>query len=78
MFHFKKAVSENGIFRPVIVLDGQIIGLWKRTIKKEKVIIETELFKPCNKTTWTKIEKGAEKFALFIEKKQEIKFIYAK
>jgi hypothetical protein len=76
--HFKKAVSENGIFRPVIVLDGQIIGLWKRTIKKEKVIIETELFKPCNKTTWTKIEKGAEKFALFIEKKPEIKFIYAK
>jgi hypothetical protein len=27
--NFKKAVSENGIFRPVIVINGQVMGLWK-------------------------------------------------
>lgn len=29
-----KAVSNNGIFRPTIVIKGQVRGLWKRTIKK--------------------------------------------
>lgn len=46
----KKAVSDNGIFRPVIVINGQVTGIWKRTIKKDKVIIETELFQQYNKT----------------------------
>lgn len=40
----KTAISENGIFRPVIVINGQIKGLWKRTLKKDKILVETSLF----------------------------------
>ena len=36
----KKAVSSNGIFYPIIVLNGQVIGTWKRTIRKDKVMVE--------------------------------------
>ncbi|GAB3931091.1 winged helix DNA-binding domain-containing protein [Larkinella terrae] len=36
----------NGIFSPVIVVDGQIVGTWKRTLKKTAVLIETRLFAP--------------------------------
>jgi hypothetical protein len=71
--NFKKAVSENGIFRPVIVLDGQVVGLWRRTIKKEKAIIETELFEPGNKVIKKHIEKGMEAYGLFLEKETELK-----
>jgi hypothetical protein len=29
-----KAVSNNGIFHPIIIVNGQVTGVWKRTIKK--------------------------------------------
>jgi hypothetical protein len=75
LINFKKAVSENGIFRPVIVINGQVMGLWKRTIKKEKVIIETDLFDPDNDSIKNQIEEGIEKFGQFLEKQTEIKHI---
>ncbi|MGH7456603.1 MAG: winged helix DNA-binding domain-containing protein, partial [bacterium] len=69
-----KAVSNNGIFRPVIVVNGQVIGIWKRTVKKDKVIAETEFFKPPNRSTKGLVEKAAMSFGQFLEKKMEIKF----
>ncbi len=33
--HHKKAVSDNGIFRPIIVINGRVKGIWKRTVKKD-------------------------------------------
>jgi hypothetical protein len=35
----KQAVSSNGVFRPMIVIDGQVVGIWKRVFKKDSVII---------------------------------------
>ncbi|MEW6108889.1 MAG: winged helix DNA-binding domain-containing protein [Nitrospirota bacterium] len=67
-----KTVSNNGIFRPVIVVNGQVTGIWKRTIKNDKVIVETELFKQPNKTTKSLIEKASIQYGHFLEKKTEI------
>jgi hypothetical protein len=36
--------TRNGIFSPIIVVDGLIVGTWKRTFKKDSVLIETSLF----------------------------------
>lgn len=36
--------GKNGIFFPTIVIDGRIVGTWKRTIKKQSVIITTAPF----------------------------------
>ena len=41
----KKAVSNNGIFRPIIVIDGQIVGIWKHHQQKNSVRISIELFR---------------------------------
>lgn len=42
---FSQIVSAgNGIFSPVIVVNGRVVGTWKRTLKKETVSIETRLF----------------------------------
>ena len=43
--YMKKAVSNNGIFRPIIVIDGQIAGIWKHTKRKNSVRISIELFR---------------------------------
>ncbi|NVO11843.1 MAG: winged helix DNA-binding domain-containing protein [Bacteroidales bacterium] len=71
--NFKKAVSDNGIFRPIIVVNGQIIGIWKRTIKGEKIIVETDLFRPQSKSIKNLIEKKAIAFGNFLGKKTEVK-----
>ena len=64
-----KTISNNGIFRPVIVVNGQVTGIWKRTIKKDQVMVETEFFKQPNKATKSLVEKAAIQFGDFLEKK---------
>ena len=42
--HAAKVVpGANGIFKPIIVVDGRVAGIWKRTQRKTKVMVE---FKP--------------------------------
>jgi hypothetical protein len=74
LVHTKKAVSDNGIFRPIIVINGQITGLWKRTIKNDNVKIETDFFQPITKTNKILIEKEAEAFGRFLNKKPVVNF----
>ncbi len=73
MGNLKKAVSSNGIFKPVIVINGQVAGLWKRIIKNDKVIVETDFFKQPTKSIKSLIEKEALEFGKFLGKKAELK-----
>ena len=65
----KKAISDNGIFRPVVLVNGQISGLWKRSFKKETAVIETEYFRPHNKTEEHLIANAANLFGALFRKK---------
>ena len=73
LMHHKKAVSENGIFRPPILINGQVAGLWKRTFQKNKVIIETDLFQPADKSIRNQIESKAGLFGKFLNKEAEVR-----
>jgi hypothetical protein len=64
-----KVVSNNGFFRPAIVYDSQVIGIWKRTIKASKLNLETEYFCSPGKTIQKQVEKEFEKYARFLGKK---------
>ncbi|MGH9937628.1 MAG: DNA glycosylase AlkZ-like family protein, partial [Blastocatellia bacterium] len=35
----KQANSGNGIIYPTIVVDGRVVGTWKRTLKKDALVI---------------------------------------
>ena len=63
-----KAISNNGIFRPVIIESGQVIGIWKRTIKKETVSIETEFFIPYGPSMKLHFEDAAKQYVKFLRK----------
>jgi hypothetical protein len=69
--HQKKAFSNNGIFWPVIIINGKAVGIWKREIKKDKIIIETNFFYQQNRNE-KQIQKAAEKFGYFLNHKAEI------
>ena len=61
----KKSVSNNGIFWPVVVIDGQVTGRWRRSVKTGKVVIEKEYFRRHSKAELNGIEKAANTFSEF-------------
>jgi len=73
----KKTISNNGIFRPVILINGQVKGIWKRITKNDKVIIEVNLFQPQKKAIQQEIKKAAMLIGSFLNKKVEVVFLFA-
>ncbi|MDE3056958.1 MAG: AlkZ family DNA glycosylase [Bacteroidota bacterium] len=63
--HQTVSVSSNGIFRPPIVIDGRVTGLWKRALEKEKLTIETTLFRAHSKKEQQSIQHAAEALGKF-------------
>ncbi len=56
----------NGIFKPTIVYDGQVVGTWKRTLKKKTVEITLEPFRPLNSDVIDKINEAAVAFGKYL------------
>ena len=73
--HNKKTISNNGIFHPVIVVNGQVEGLWKRTTLKDVVKIETSHFQLHDPEILQHIEQEATRFGIFLDKKIELSFL---
>jgi len=43
--HVKKAISDNGIFYPTIVADGQVVGVWtRRKLDAGSTVVQASLF----------------------------------
>jgi len=68
----KKTISNNGIFRPVIVIDGQVEGLWKRTTIKDKVKLETSPFQLHNPEIMQGIKQEVTRYGIFLDKEIEL------
>jgi len=72
--HHKTAVSNNGIFWPTIAWDGQVIGIWKRTIKKESVVIAPQFFQPPTAAIQKSMTKAVKYYGDFLGKSPEVVF----
>jgi len=44
LINHKTTISMNGFFRPVVVINGKVTGVWKRSVAKKKVVLEMEFF----------------------------------
>jgi hypothetical protein len=65
--HTNKLDSRGNIlFNHTIVLDGRIVGNWKRTIKKNTVILTPSLFTPLNKTETRAFVASANHYGTFL------------
>jgi hypothetical protein len=62
----------NFLFNYTIVLDGKVVGLWKRTFKRDTVTIEPSFFGPMTKVQMKAFEETAERYGVFVEMKMEI------
>ena len=63
-----KQISDRGVFRPVIVINGQVAGIWKRTLTKNIITIEIEPFSELSSRVIEQVEAAAAQYAFFCGK----------
>jgi hypothetical protein len=63
--------GSNGMFIPTIVMGGQVVGTWKRKLKKNTVAITPNPFAPFDKAQKTALDVAAERYGKFVGKKSD-------
>jgi hypothetical protein len=61
-----KLNARNNVFSHMIAIDGLIIGTWKRTLKKDAVIIERSTFAPLTEDAARALAVAAERYGRFV------------
>ena len=62
----KQANSGNGIFYPTIVVDGQVVGTWKRTLKKDSLVVTPSPFANLKRAETRAIAEAANRYGKFL------------
>jgi hypothetical protein len=66
--HIQKLdARENVLFNHTIVLDGQVIGTWKRTIQKDLVILTPNLFTTLTRAETSALVESANRYGAFLD-----------
>jgi hypothetical protein len=65
----KKIISNNGIFWPVILLNGKIAGLWSRVNGNKEILIKTEFFGKLPAKSASLLKEALETYSHFAGKK---------
>ncbi len=61
----KRIIVSNGIFKPAIILNGEVVGGWKKNLKKGLPEIEIELFESLNNSAREQIKEASKKLCEF-------------
>lgn len=64
--HFEHVMTNNGIFRPTILIGDEIVGIWARSSKKGTVSISTQLFRRLGKDEQAALALAVERYARFL------------
>lgn len=59
-------LGSKGLFSPTILIDDRVAGTWKRTFKKNALVITASLFKPLSTPETQGLAIAAEKFGAFL------------
>jgi hypothetical protein len=70
----KKTISTNGIFYPLVVLDGKISGLWKKQQEKERLVITIQQFSSITTSQRELLSLRARELEHFYGKKTVLRF----
>jgi hypothetical protein len=62
----KQANSGNGMLYPTIVVDGQVVGIWKRTLKKDSLAISPNHFAKLKRPEINAINEATSRYGKFL------------
>jgi hypothetical protein len=65
--HTKHFNPGNGVLSPIVVIDGQVAGTWKRVLKKESVVIQPMPFSKFSEAESHAITRAAGRYATFLQ-----------
>jgi hypothetical protein len=63
--HTKRVNAGGGMPRPTIVLNGEIVGVWRRTIKDDRVVVAQELFRGLDESERAAVKDAVRRFGDF-------------
>jgi hypothetical protein len=64
----------NVLFNHIVVVDGQVIGTWKRTVKKEMVTITPSIFTELAEDKLRALNAAAERYGMFLGRTAHVSF----
>jgi hypothetical protein len=64
--HARTANAASAILGPTVVLNGRVVGTWKRTLNRESVIIETSMFTTLRKAERHALDVAAHRYGEFL------------
>lgn len=70
--HAKQAAPGGGMLSATVVLDGQVVGVWKRTIKRDRVQLEIAPFSGRNQAAMQIVAAAADRYARFLNMPVEL------
>jgi len=62
----RQLVSSNGVFRPMLVIDGQVMGVWKQKTLKHSITITVKPFKTLSRAEQGGIQLAIEHYGEFL------------
>jgi hypothetical protein len=63
--HAKKVVGRNAVFKPTMVMNGRVAGIWQRAVKKNAVVITPAPFIPLKKAGTLALAAPAARYGQF-------------
>lgn len=63
----KVQAGSNGIFLGTIVVNGRVVGTWKRELRKNRATVTTNFFRPLSPAERGALEKGISRYCKFLE-----------
>lgn len=64
--HHKKVIVSNGVFKPAVFYNGEIIGIWNRVVKKNKIVSEVVCFSEQSSSKKKLLDKAIADFAAYV------------
>lgn len=64
--HTRLPNAAGAVLGPTVILDGQAVGTWKRTLKKESVLIEMSLWKTLKRDERSALDAAAQRYGEFV------------
>ena len=61
----------NAIFTSAILINGQVAGTWKRTLEKDRVVVEIKPLRKFSTKEKDSIQEEATRYAAFVRKDLE-------
>jgi hypothetical protein len=70
--HAKRINAGGGMLAPCVVLDGRVVGTWRRTLRGRAVVIELDLFEALAANARRKVEVAGHRYGAFLEREARL------